>query len=38
MKLVAKADDEQMLSIVVTTDNKAYKKTGLSQQVETDRF
>jgi hypothetical protein len=38
MKLVARADDEQVLSIVVTTDNRAYKKTGLSQLVETDRL
>jgi hypothetical protein len=38
MKLVARADDEQVLSVIVTTDNKAYKKTGLSQQVEMDRL
>jgi hypothetical protein len=27
MKLVARADDKQVLSVVVTTDNRAYKKT-----------
>ena len=38
MKPVARADDKQVLSVVVTTDNRAYKKTGLSQQSETDRL
>jgi hypothetical protein len=33
MKLVARADDKQVLSVVVTTDNRAYKKTGLSHKL-----